>query len=76
MAFGNRPKRKGSGSRDLGLRPSGAGKGDVSRVTNVEEYRARFPDLDGNVQGFVKKGVRLIKRYGNADPQPLEVAEL
>lgn len=75
MAFANRPKAKGAGRRDFGLRGSGAGKGDVSRVTDVETYRARFPKLDGNVQGFVKKGTRFVKRYGAAQQLEVEVED-
>lgn len=60
--FANRPKQRGSGTRDLGLRGTGAGKGDVTRVSDVEAYRKNFPRKSG-VRGLVRKGVRLIKKY-------------
>lgn len=56
-------KKRGSGSRDLGLN-HGAGKGDANR-SDPALIRKRFPkSMKGNVKGFEQCGRRLVKVYG------------
>lgn len=39
-------KKRGSGSRDLGLDGHSNGKGDANRVSDVQTYRANFESID------------------------------
>ena len=48
--------RSGPTTRDLGLRGSGAGKGDAPRNTGAK-FRENFPDLPGKVDGLKPAGL-------------------
>ena len=45
---------------------SPAGKGDKDRSTFTKKYRENFPKaLDGKVDGFVRKGNKLVKVFNS-----------
>lgn len=55
-------KKRGSGTRDLGLNQNGKGSADR---TDRKIFVSRFPKrLTGKVDGFIRQGSRLVKVYG------------
>lgn len=72
MAFGQRTKKRGSGTRDLGLPSHGAGKGSAPRNLSPA-FRDRFPEsMTGDVPGFVTKGTKQVKTYGLSNGDVVE----
>lgn len=52
---------------------TGSGKGDKNRTVETAEYRQALDEIDWHrdqPDGFERKGARMVKRYGPAEPTP------